>query len=340
MKNLQLVSGSVVETDHPFLALWPHRFDYIWAEHPAFDEKPKWQTETRHPLSDRLILQGAYLYGVRFGPTTQYIMLDIDRGSIYHPAKDSLAISRIRSALEDIGLTDGVFCTSSYSGGLHLYFPFEEAQKTWQVAIAITTLLENKGFKFAPGHLEIFPNSRHYCPNGERTLYHAHRLPLQTGSYLLDSQLEPVSSSPDRFVELWHYAAARNSLTSKTVSRILKAAQRQQYRVTAKAEKFLNDLNAEIEMGWTGPGMTNRLLGRIAMRSYVFGHILYASQPLTSEALVEDIVRHARALPGFYEWSNHVEELEEKALQWARSVEKSHYFHYGSGKALKPQSAA
>jgi hypothetical protein len=25
---------SVQEGDDPFLALWPHRYDYLWAEHP------------------------------------------------------------------------------------------------------------------------------------------------------------------------------------------------------------------------------------------------------------------------------------------------------------------
>ena len=49
----------------PFLALWPNRFDYIFASHPEPGKKPDWQTESRHPLGDRLIQQGAYLYGIR-----------------------------------------------------------------------------------------------------------------------------------------------------------------------------------------------------------------------------------------------------------------------------------
>jgi len=69
---------SVQEGDDPFLALWPHRYDYLWAEHPNPDERPEWQTESRHPLSDRLLQQGAMLYGVRFGPTTRYCVLDIE----------------------------------------------------------------------------------------------------------------------------------------------------------------------------------------------------------------------------------------------------------------------
>ncbi len=67
--------------DH-FLALFPHRFDYIWAEYPNPGENVEWKTESRHPLSDRLIQQGSYLYGVRFGAETRYCLLDIDAGSL------------------------------------------------------------------------------------------------------------------------------------------------------------------------------------------------------------------------------------------------------------------
>ena len=88
----------VQELEDRFLALWPHRFDYLYAPHPDPGTKPQWQTETRHPLSDRLINQGTYLYGVRCGSLTQYAMLDIDSGSPYHPRRDPLGIARILPA--------------------------------------------------------------------------------------------------------------------------------------------------------------------------------------------------------------------------------------------------
>ncbi|WP_051463993.1 hypothetical protein [Leptolyngbya sp. PCC 6406] len=327
------ISKYVVDYQDPFLQLWPHRYDYLWAPHPNPGEKPQWQTESRHPLSDRLIQQGSHLYGVRFGAMTHYVMLDIDRGSLYHPAQDSLALPKIQGALEELGLLRGILCTSSYSGGLHLYFPFQEAQKTWEIALAVATVLENQGFKQAPGHLEIYPNPRNFAVKGENTLYRGHRLPLQAGSYLLNEDHIPVSSSLDLFVQRWHASQAKNSLDQATLKRILKACRRRDYRVTQRAEKFLNDLNAEIERGWTGAGMTNRLLGRITLRSYIFGHILYAAEPLTGAALVGDIVRTAQNLPGFYEWSNHVQELEKKAQDWARAVERTdRYFPYGTPK--------
>lgn len=59
------------------------------------------------------------------------------------------------AALEPLGLVQPVICTSSYSRGLHLYFPFDTEQKTWAIALAVSTLLENAGFKLTPGQLEV-----------------------------------------------------------------------------------------------------------------------------------------------------------------------------------------
>ena len=321
----------VQELDDRFLALWSHRFDYLYASHPDPGTKPQWQTETRHPLSDRLINQGTYLYGVRFGSLTQYAMLDIDSGSPYHPRRDPLAIARICEALEPLDLFQYLTLTSSDSGGLHLYFPFETSLPSWKVGLAITTLLENKGFKVMSGWLEVFPNAKAYNPTGD-TLYNGHRLPLQQGSYLLNADLQPIESSGFHFINHWETATAHNDITSETLELVIEQAQRKIYRVSHKAEKFLNDLNAEIALGWTGRGQTNRLLGRITMRAYIFGHILGASEPLTGEALIGHIMETAQSLPGFTLWCRHQNDLEAKVKEWVRCIEASHYFPYGADK--------
>ena len=323
---------SVPEWDDPFLALFPHRYDYLWANHPHPGAKPDWQTESRHPLSDRLIQQGAFLHGVRFGSTTQYVVLDLDRGSSYHPIRDRLAWRRITVALEPLGLVQSIPCSSSDSKGLHLYFPFDTPQKTWAIALAVSTLIENAGFKLAPGQLEVFPNCKPYATGGEMNLYNGHRLPMQAGSYILNQDLEQVWGDQQTFVQHWQFAQRRNQIDAKTIDRTIKAARRKQYGITGKANKFLNDLNAEIEQGWTGLGQTNRLLGRIAMRAYVFGHIYSADTPLEGAKLVDDIVKTARSLPGYEEWCQHQHEIENRAQEWATCTEGSKYFHYGLGK--------
>lgn len=275
-----------------------------------------------------MVQQGGNLYGVRFGSRTQYCLLDIDAGSFYHPQRDPLAIGRIIAALEPVGLVSYLACTSSYSGGIHLYLPFTQSQSSWELAIGVATLLENAGFKLKPGQLEIFPNPKPYSVQGKPTLFNAHRLPLQIGSYLLDADFQPIWSDRSRFVEQWQLVQSQNALDKATLKQILKQAKRKQYRVSGRADKFLNDLNTEIEQGWTDYGQTNRLLGRITMRTYIFHHILHGGEPLTGQALVNEIVAVARSLPGYKDWCRHQHEIEQRAIDWARCIESSHYFHY------------
>lgn len=313
-----------------FLALFPHRYDFIYAAHPNPGDRPKWQTESRYPLSDRLIQQGAYLYGVRFGTQVQYCLLDIDASSPYHPTHDPLAIRRIAEALEPLGLVNYVACTSSYSQGLHLYFPFETPQNSWQLSAVVTTLLENQGLKCQPGQLEVFPNPKLYVVDGTPNLFNAHRLPLQIGSYLLNSQLEPVSSSRESFVQQWQWCQQRNAIETETVEKLLQQQRRSRHRISQRADKFLNDLNAEIEAGWTGKGQTNYLLGRITMRAYVFHHVVHGGLPLSGDALINVIVSTAQSLPGYRDWCGHQHEIYQRAAEWARCIENSHYFPYGT----------
>jgi hypothetical protein len=328
MKTLSRPFQYIEDQTDPFLALFPHRYDYLVAEHPEPGQHPAWRTERRHPLSDRLLHQGAYLYGVRFGKTTQYCLLDIDAGSIYHPSTDSLAVSRLLEALETLDLIQPIICTSSASNGLHLYFPLSQAVSTWTLAIALSTVLSNAGFHLRAGQLELFPNPKPYAQDTP-SLYNGHRLPLQAGSYVLNDDFQPIAAGRSRFVSLWHHAQSRNQLAPRTLNRILRQSTRRAYKVSTKAAKFLNDLNAEIELGWTDYGQTNRLLGRIALRTYVFHPVLTGEMPLEGQALVDEIVAIARSLPGYQDWCRHQHEIETRAADWARCVETSRYFPYG-----------
>jgi hypothetical protein len=322
--------ATIPEADDRFLALFPHRYDYIWAEHPEPGARAAWQTETRYPLGDRKIQQGRALYGVRFGAETRYALLDIDAGSVYHPQRDRFAMANLIAALELLGLVEPVVITSSHSGGLHVYFPLEQALSSWQLAIALTTTLEAAGFKVQPGQLEVFPNPRPYHKDAAPSLFNAHRLPLQTGSYLLDAEFQPIWTTAEHFVQRWTFAQSRNHIDPRVLKRILKQVQYQPIHITGKADKFIADLDEEIELGWTGPGQTNRLLGRITMREYVFRHILSGGEPRGGSALVEAIVAVARSLPGYQQWCRHQHEITQRAEEWVSCIENSHYFPYGT----------
>jgi hypothetical protein len=325
--NLQLPRefGIIPETDE-FLKLWPHRFDYIYSPQGL---KPDWRTESRHPLGDRLIMEGLYHYGIRFGGSTSYIMIDIDSDSRYHPNQDSMALGRIMTALAPAGFLAKLACTSSYSGGIHLYLPWNGAINTWTVANAIDALLRSNGFIIAPGVLEIFPNRK----TSAATLYNAHRLPMSQGSYMLNDGLDYVVGDREEFARRWDWIAERNLVRAANLEAIARRLTRHSYKLTQSATKFLGDLDAEIEVGWTGPGQTNKLLGRIALRGYCFGHIIEGEDPLHGHRLEKYICQTARLLPGFSEFCGHQREIETKAKFWARSVEASaRYFPYAVGK--------
>lgn len=323
-------NNSVQAPNIDLCALFPHRYNYLWAEHPVPGERPQWQTQSKHSLTDRLIQQGAFLYGVRFGAKTNYFVIDIDKNSAYHPSRDPFAIQRLLDALEGIGIVAYVAVSSSQSGGLHLYFPYKTAQKSYQIGRVVQAIAQNAGFRVKPGHLEIFPNARPY--QEKLSLYTGHRLPLQLGSYLLNQNFEPIFTTEAEFIWQWKFAQARNDINTETIDQAWRTAQRQERSITRNAAKFLNDLDAEIEPGWTGFGQTNWILSKVADREFIFRHVLSGGAPLAGETLVAAILRVVTALPGYKEFCRHQHNIEERVRDWARCVE-NHRYHYGGTKA-------
>jgi hypothetical protein len=78
------------------------------------------------------------------------------------------------------------------------------------------------------------------------------------------------------------------------------------------------------------------------MREYIFGHVQRGAEPLTGEALVDAICEVARSLPGFDSYCSHQADLEQRAMSYARSIQASHYYPFGSKHqakaALLPES--
>lgn len=328
----------VREGDEAFVTLWPHRFDFIEAKHPNPGQKPNWLTTSSHHLSDRKILEGKRLYGVRFGVETRYIVIDIDRGSPYHPAQDNFALKRLQDALEPLGLVAHLTVCSSDSGGLHLYFPFEQPVPCWQIAAAVAHNLQNKGFKTRAGWLEILPDPKPFTSDGSINLYQAHRLPMQMGSYLLDEDLLPIGTSKTAFTHRWHRVTAKNSLDFTAVEQSAKEVNTQTFRLSGKARQYLNDLNEEIEKGWSQRGQTNSLLGLITRREYIFHHVTHGEQPLKGKALATAIAETAMSLPGYQDWCGHQHEIHKRAEEWAHCIEgSSKYYPYGGKKLTTNQ---
>ena len=68
---------------------------------------------------------------------TMEACIDIDINSRYHPANDGEGIEPVKNALAEIGLIRALEFQSSFSTGMHLWYPLPEAKKSWELANAI-----------------------------------------------------------------------------------------------------------------------------------------------------------------------------------------------------------
>jgi hypothetical protein len=162
---------------------------------------------------------------------------------------------------------------------------------------------------------------------GQFTEYQAHRLPLQpdSGSILLDSDLQPLEGGLAQFFDRWDQAAQGQDIatlvsacTTAQVNRKSKHRPRQHNIV----DSWRTDMETEIIEGWTAPGQTNHLLKTIACYGVVFGGY-------TGDALAEYVQRTAIACPGYEQWCRHQHEISLRAQVWARAAE-GYYWALGA----------
>jgi hypothetical protein len=299
-------------------------FPYWWNVITAANEtRPQWITNIKHPLRPRVLWQrwndSNTLVGVRFGSTTTYALIDIDRTSLYHPAVNPCGLTLILAALETIGIVRHVLLQSSSSGGLHLYLPLPHAVPTFGLAQALKQCLEAQGIAIAPGQVETFPNTKAYAVPGTYIEYNAHRLPLQpdSGSCLLDADGNPIGTDLGQFFRHWDSAAVGQDL--ETLHQAIAVARRngskrKRHRIAA-VDEWRSDLQIEINEGWTGYGQTNHLLKTIACYGVVF-------EGLQGEALAEFVQTTAMNAPGYEAYCRHQHEITSRSTLWARAAEK------------------
>lgn len=247
-------------------------------------------------------------------------MLDIDAGS---PYCNPTAIAEIKIALETIGIVRSLLVRSSHSGGLHIYIPLPKCVNTFGLAVSLQQCLKAQGFQLCPGVLEIFPNVKTFGVN-RFIEYNGHRLPLQTGtgSYLLNSNLVPIGSSLEFFLELWQGATFGQDidLLQTAIVHAREARKRVSYRrqYSAKLQSWKDDMTQEMADGWTEPGQTNHLLKTIGC----YGRVILG---LGGLALAQHITEVAPQLPGYFQHCGHQSELPRRARAWASSLEKLYW---------------
>lgn len=314
---------------HPHGARIAEIFGYRWRwlEAPNEGLKTEWKTNTKHPIRPRILWQkhqdASTIVGVRFGSTTRYAMVDVDKDS---PHNSPEGLQKLCWALETIGIARPIVIRSSWSGGHHIYCPLPQAVNTFGLAVALEQNFLAHGYPIVPGELETFPNVKAYAKwwDGEYSEYNGHRLPLQpaTGSCLVDPfDLEPIpqGESLSIFLATWENRQQHIDMDMllEAISTAKAHRRRRQRMAKSKVAEWQADLEATIAEGWTGPHQTNHLLKEIACYGRVF-------KGLGGNDLVDYIERTATNAPGFFEYSDHQADLNRRAHHWAISA--SHYY--------------
>jgi hypothetical protein len=312
----------------------PDQKELNWqSEH--LKQKPEWKTESRYPMKSRVLYyrwaDPTEILGVRFDHTTEYGLLDIDVKSPYHPKQNPEAITEIQIALETIGITRTLLVRSSWSDGLHLYFPLNGAVNTFNLAVAVKFCLQTQGFEVKEGQLEIFPNDKSYGVV-TKILYKGHRLPLQpeTGSWLLDDDLQAISNQLSDLFQVWDTASIGQDMAELNSALLIARQNRltKPRRRLNNIEAWRRDLEITIAEGWTGAHQTNHLLKQIGCYGVVF-------KELSGDALIKYIHETAIAAPGYTEWCGHKHQIEVRSRSWAKAVEK-YYWPLGTHAKTRP----
>jgi hypothetical protein len=310
-----------------FCQFFDHRYSFIEANLNG-EDRPEWKTISAYPIEHRNLWNRFQdpdtLIGLSFGSSAHYALIDIDRGSPYHPHNNEAAFKDLLGAYEDVGFNDHLIVQSSWSEGIHIYFPLPRSVPTHKLAVMMKLTAIRAGFVVKDGTLEIFPNAKPYNKD-KPTPYKAHRLPLQVGSYLLDKDYQPYSDSIKTFLDQAERAAEAQDI--ELIETAIEAAhQAKAFRYIKgagnKAAAFRRDLEEQIAEGWTDFGQTNDLLRIIGTYGRVF-------EGLEGKALADYIAERAKALPGYREFCRHQHHIERRAIEWARCIEKF-YYPYGS----------
>lgn len=310
-----------------FTHYFNHGWRFILSLTPEEGDRPSWHTETRYPLEPRdlwdLYQDPEVLLGLCFGKYSRYLMSDIDPKSKNHPDNNPERYEGILKAMEGIGLCRPIVVRSSDSGGLHVYWYLPYAVHSFSLALAAKRALNKaeQHYKLIDGQLELFPNPKDHDP-GRITNFKPHRLPLQTGSFLLDWELQPISKSVGTLMDWADWSAEGQDMVlleeAMAKAQVWLKEQHYFYKKRVSVEQFALDLQKHILTGWTSFGQTNFLLWKFAMNGIIF-------ERLQNEELVHYMLETAINAPGYDRFCRHRREIEKRVRDWAKCAQKFYY---------------
>ena len=290
------------------------RFYQLWVAQPSWSpilkKKDGWITVVNR-LGKKVPLvlgtikshyQRGHILGKRFGKLTNYLMIDVDISSPFHPRNGG--IQPILDAMESIGLCRYLLIRSSTSGGLHIYFPLAEPVGSWALARAAHAALTAAGVTVAAGICELFPNKKAF--NAE---HNGHRLPLQDGSFILDDDFSCIGNAKAVFLAQWRTCAAGQDTAH--LAEVL----------TQKPLPILKQISvgALPPIAWTAKGRSNEVMKKLTN----YGHEVVGHK--TIQALGDWIAAVGPQLPGFEQFASRESKHDLTRRNWAYRWAKSHF---------------
>jgi len=305
-------------------------WDWIVGNCPTPQEKTHWTTEDFPLQPDELMRRHTdpnEAVGVSFKKFTRYCLLDVDRGSAIHPDNDSTKYAALLAALRTIGLISPVVVRSSWSEGLHIYYPLPKVVSSFGLACAIKWTLFNAGILLASGQVEVFPNAKGYGKDGNFVQYKSHRLPLQpeSGSALMNATLEPYSDSIEDLLDEFKQASSQQDL--KLLEPAMASGWERQklsrgYGSGDRTQKWQRHLEHRIYTGWTAFSQTNSLIKDTATYGRVFVR-------LEGKGLIDYTMQTATSAPGYEQFCRHQHEIRRRVEDWSSCVE-AYYWPLGT----------
>ena len=291
-----------------------HEFFQLWLSKPSWSPiiltERGWRT-IKSPSGKKgpLVLgtieshyRRGIVLGKRVGKLTNYLMLDIDAGSVHHPQRKGLA--RIFKALEDIGLCRYLILQSSDSEGLHLYFPLPTALNAWKLARTVHTVLSGAGIAIKAGQCELFPNKKALGAE-----HNGHRLPLQEGSFLLDEDFRCIGNDKAVFLQQWQHCVAHQD------EELLFEALDSHYPTVTR----LDSLGYLPPIAWTRKGQSNDIMRQL---------VNYGDSTMglkTIPELGDWMTEIAPQLPGYDRFTSEESRHDLSRRDWAYRWAKSHF---------------
>lgn len=195
------------------------------------------------------------LIGLRhFSGETNYIILDIDHASKYRSID---SIREICHRMSSIGLKLPIFIQSSNKhdicNGIHIYWFLDGKYSTPLLYELIYTLLEYYHFVEESGQLEIFPSRSEDIKYKSKPV----RLPLQanSGSYILDENLQPYTNSVDELNRLIPL-----NLNIPNFSIVESIDEPNEIAESEKIKIWRKNVNALLSRGFTSSSQTQQLI--------------------------------------------------------------------------------